>query len=501
MPLLVRTKTPEPQQPRQNLLQRRWYELPVRWQIMISISVISVSAVLFSIALAVVDSRDRVQVEVNSSMELAQRFARDLVHRMAAESSMDDLLFVLPSQLQYVRHARILATNANGELKRIAPPPSGSAEREGHGEAPAWFTRLVAPEVGAREVRVVVGNRALGTIFIMGEPAHELAEVWEEVSRRAVIWLAITAVMLVLLYLVLGRLLDPLKNLTGGMHELEDGRYSTRLAVPQVRELAVIAEQFNTLAEALEKSRAENSLLYRNLIALQEDERRQVANELHDEAGPCLFGITANASSISRLADKTPEPQASDIKSRIAEMQTMSERLKTINRDLLRRLRPVELGQISLQELIGSLIAGFRRRHPETEFALTTSEIARGYGEAVELTLFRCVQEALTNAMRHGHASRVEVRIEETGGGQQDANGRSPLRNLQLIVHDNGQGFAAAASLGLGLTAMRERVRTIEGTSRIESSATEGTTITVTVPLRKAAGADHQLSLTSQSTP
>lgn len=499
--MLVRTHSPAPPEPRQNLLQRRWYELPVRWQIMISISVISVSAVLFSIVLAVVDARDRVQVEVNSSMELAQRFARDLVHRMAAESSMDDLLYALPSQLQYVRHARILATDANGELKRIAPQAVAGQESEFHNEAPDWFTRLVAPEVGAREVRVVVGNRALGTILIIGEPAHELAEVWEEVSRRAVIWLAITAVMLVLLYLVLGRLLDPLKSLTGGMHELEDGRYSTRLAVPRVRELAVIAEQFNTLAEALEKSRAENSRLYRNMIALQEDERRQVANELHDEAGPCLFGITANASSISRLADKTAEPQASDIKSRIAEMLTMSERLKTINRDLLRRLRPVELGQISLEELLSSLIAGFRRRHPEAEFVLTTGDLARGYGEAVDLTLFRCVQEALTNAMRHGHASRVDVHVGESGGARERANGAAPLRNLQLIVHDNGKGFAAAASLGLGLTAMRERVRTIEGTSRIESSATDGTTITVTVPLRKATGAAQQLSPTSQSTP
>jgi len=498
--LLARTKSPDSRQSH-NLLQRRWYELPVRWQIMISISVISVSAVLFSIVLAVVDARDRVQVEVSSSMELAQRFARDLVHRMAAESSMDDLLYALPSQLQYVRHARILATDANGELKRIAPQTDAGGESEYHSEAPDWFTRLVAPEVGAREVRVVVGNRPLGTILIIGEPGHELAEVWEEVSRRAVIWLAITAVMLVLLYLVLGRLLDPLKSLTGGMHELEDGRYSTRLTVPRVRELAVIAEQFNTLAEALEKSRAENSQLYRNMIALQEDERRQVANELHDEAGPCLFGITANASSISRLADKTPEPQASDIKSRIAEMLTMSERLKTINRDLLRRLRPVELGQISVDELISSLIAGFRRRHPETEFVLTTGDLARGYGEAVDLTLFRCVQEALTNAMRHGHASRVDVHVGESGSDRERANGAAPLRNLQLIVHDNGKGFAAAASLGLGLTAMRERVRTIEGTSRIESSATDGTTITVTVPLRRATGAGHQLSPTSQSTP
>ena len=79
-----------------------------------------------------------------------------------------------------------------------------------------------------------------------------------------------------------------------------------------------IAQRFNTLAEALEKARAENSRLYRNFIAVQEDERRQVANELHDEAGPCLFGITANVSSIERLAGQAPEAQGAAIKTRAA---------------------------------------------------------------------------------------------------------------------------------------------------------------------------------------
>ena len=86
------------------------------------------------------------------------------------------------------------------------------------------------------------------------------------------------------------------------MLSLEDGHYATRLDLPKVKELAVITEQFNTLAGALDSARDENSRLYRQLITVQEEERREIANELHDEAGPCLFGITANASSIQTLA-------------------------------------------------------------------------------------------------------------------------------------------------------------------------------------------------------
>jgi two-component system sensor histidine kinase UhpB len=403
---------------------------------------------------------------------------------MATESRMDDLLEALPVQLRYVRHARILATDANGELVQVTPEEGHEGRTLGGRQmAPRWFTDLVGPSVSTREVRVVLGSNTLGTIVIVGEPGDELAEVWEEVSRRAVIWLAITAVMLALLYIVLGRLLNPLIGLAGGMHELEDGHYGTRLTPPPVRELAVIAKRFNMLAEALEKARAENSRLYRHLIALQEDERRQIANELHDEAGPCLFGITANASSIARLADKTPEPQAREIKSRVSEMLEISERLKTINRDLLRRLRPVELGRISLKELIESLVSGFQRRHPEVDFRLAAGPLERTYGEAIDLTIFRCIQEALTNAMRHGGASHLKIEIGEYEDVK-GANGAGPLRRLRLLVHDNGEGFEPTAPLGLGLTAMRERVRTIGGSSRIHSSPEGGTTISLLVPLR-----------------
>jgi two-component system sensor histidine kinase UhpB len=469
-------------------LRRRWHNQSVRRQLMVSISTISIGAIVLSILLAVVDARGRVEVEVNSSMELAQQLVRDMVKRLADDRQIEQLFAEAPAQLKYVRHSRILAVDRRGRVAQIAPDEEAKNELEGRGDvAPDWFERLVGPSITTREVRVLPDNSAVRSILIVSEPADELGEVWEEVSRRAVIWLGITLLMLALLYVILGRLLNPLIGLASGMHELEDGHYGTRIPEPPVRELGVIARRFNTLAEALEKARAENSRLYRNLIAVQEDERRQVANELHDEAGPCLFGITANVGSIERLAAQLPDDKASKIKTRAEEILTIAERLKTINRDLLRRLRPVELGRIPIAELIASLVAGFERRHPEVAFKLATGSLAPGYGEAVDLTLFRCVQEALTNAMKHGGASRVDVEI-----GEVREAGAKP--RLRLRVRDNGTGFSASATTGIGLTAMRERVRGIDGSSEIEST-TKGTVVSVYVPLHKAANeVDQQAS-------
>jgi signal transduction histidine kinase len=101
--------------------------------------------------------------------------------------------------------------------------------------------------------------------------------------------------------------------------------------------------------------------------------------------------------------------------------------------------------------------------------------------------------------MRHGGASQLVIEIgeyEDVKGG----NGARPLRKLRLHVHDNGEGFEPTAPLGLGLTAMRERVRTIGGSCHIQSSPVGGTTISLLVPLQPPADERPDQSPTVQST-
>jgi two-component system sensor histidine kinase UhpB len=455
-------------------LRDYWYGLPVRWQLMISISVISIGAVLLSIILAVVDARGRVEVEVSSSMEVAHQLVTDAIRRSDSKGTGKSLMELIPEQLTSVRHARILISSDGGDLVQVAPDTRTNDLVHHPESAPQWFADLVGPSVGTRQIRVMLGNDRMGSVLIVGEPRDELGEVWEEVSRRAVIWLAITALMLAFLYFVLGRLLNPLVELSAGMHQLEDGHYGARVVPPPVREIGALASQFNLLAEALEKSRDENTRLYRSLIGIQEDERRRIANDLHDEAGPCLFGITANAASIARLAVLEPNGQTEPIKTRVDEIHTITERLKAINRDLLRNLRPVEIGRIPLTELVGSLVAGFERRHPECAFKLSFGKVERGYGEEADITIFRCVQEGLTNVMKHANATKATIEIGELA----EAN------VLRVVIKDNGRGLPDDIIVGIGTTAMRERVRSISGSSSIESTP-DGTTLSIEIPTRR----------------
>ena len=251
-----------------------------------------------------------------------------------------------------------------------------------------------------------------------------------------------------------------------------------------MKELAVITERFNTLAGALDTAREENSRLYRQLITVQEEERRDIANELHDEAGPCLFGITANASSIQNLADQLPDKRTAEISRRVGEILSITERLKVMNRALLKKLRPGPLGRVKLAELLDELIVGFQRRHPETEMQTALGKLADSYGESIDLTLYRCIQEGITNAIRHGYAEHLTIDLAEEPAARR--NGKRPSAKLGLCIGDDGKGIAPATPKGFGLTTMTERVRSLGGSCTIESAPLKGTMLHIEIPVQRA---------------
>src|SRR5262249_29750073 len=156
--------------------------------------------------------------------------------------------------------------------------------------------------------------------LIAGEPGDEIAEVWENLTALASVTTLVNLVMIGILYVLFGRVLGPLTALGAGLADLERRSFGVRLARPKARELAAIADRFNALAGGLEATRAENAALYQRLITTQDDERRNTARELHDEVGPSLFGLKANAGSIATAAAALPDPQGRAVQERAGDI-------------------------------------------------------------------------------------------------------------------------------------------------------------------------------------
>lgn len=424
----------------------------------------------------VLNARQATRVEIASSRDTAARLVRETVTRLERDVGRLRSVADLQPALPVVRHARIVVQNLSGAAVAAREPGDRRDPRE-RKEIPRWFARLIEPPPASVTIPVTIEGEPAGSVTVWGDPSDELAEVWNDLLSLAALFIVLNALTVVVFAILLGRILAPLGTLADGMSDLRLGRLDRRLETPKSRELAAIVERFNALGKTLAAERATNGRMSWRMVTLQDDERRLIAKELHDELGPCLFGLRANLASLER-AIETGCAATPDAAERLATVTDLAVRLSDMNRRLLTRLRPMALGAAPLAEVLAGLIADFQRQHPERRFEIVAAQIGRGYGEAVDLTVYRAVQEGVTNAIRHAACARVAVSIERVV----DEGGVEALR---IRVLDDGGGVTEPAPAGFGLVGLGERLRALGGSFHLHNVA-DGAALDVVVPLRHA---------------
>jgi len=441
-----------------------------------------------------VQARKSTRVEIAASLRMAEILvgeAAELLQQPQQQVPAEEFLTNLPAQLRFVRHLRVSVRDAAGSPVAGRPAdaaglPAGGRPADARGDdrppAPSWFAALIAPPAVTREVPVVVKGERIGSVLLAGEPADEIAEVWENTLDFLAVCLVVGLVAIVALYILLGRVLDPLTGLSRGLADLGRRNYRVRLGRPNAPELAAIIDRFNALAEALDTVRGENATLNRRLITAQDDERRRTARELHDEVGPLLFGLKAHAGSIANAASAGPEAGAR-ARERAGDMLAIVEQLQAVNRGMLNRLRPMALGHVPLADLISGIVRERAREHADIAFHVAAGALLPSYGDSIDLTIYRCVQEGLTNAIRHARAKTVTVEIGEVADPL-DGTRRIDLavRDDGCGIRDDGCGFDGAAHFGRGLLGMQERVHALGGACSLGRTGEGGTILRVAIP-------------------
>jgi two-component system, NarL family, sensor histidine kinase UhpB len=453
-----------------------WHRSSIRTQLLIIVLVIELAAALVAGVVTILKARTSTRVEIEASMRLAQLFVTEALRLVHDDIPVQHVLSDVPLQARLPRHVRISVHDlADVPVAQIPAPIDPVTTRKAESPpAPAWFQALIAPAIERHVIPITARGQPIGSVVIVSEPKDEIAEVWESTVALALVALAVTAAMMAALYVLFGRALAPLTGLARGLTDLEHRDYAVRLPVPETREFVALATRFNALAQTLENARAENVRLNQRLITAQDDERRNIALELHDEVGPSLFGLKAIATSIGTIAADSFEAMRQTASERIADMLPIIEHLQTVNRGLLNRLRPMALGHVPLQDLVARLVQDRAREHPQIDFRLDAANLTRTYGDTIDLTIYRCVQESLTNAIRHSAATQIVVTVGEPSG---DAS------QLVFNIEDDGQGIGSDAPRGLGLAGMEERVRALGGQFVIEPRPDGGTVVHAVIPL------------------
>ncbi|MFG6488787.1 sensor histidine kinase [Roseateles sp. BYS78W] len=206
-----------------------------------------------------------------------------------------------------------------------------------------------------------------------------------------------------------------------------------------------------------------NRELARQLIAVQEAERQSLARELHDELAQHCTAIRFEAA----VAERCTELAAAQDAARRAAHSAQSLQLGV--RRLLRQLRPTDLDALGLAAALQVLCA--QRAWPACRFEAADGE-SMSFGEDVDMAVYRVAQEALSNALRHAHATAVQVQLAVLPGG------------VRLSVQDDGLGFDASAETpGLGLLGARERAAALGGRLDVRSAPGQGTRVELWLPL------------------
>lgn len=211
----------------------------------------------------------------------------------------------------------------------------------------------------------------------------------------------------------------------------------------------------------------ENHFLLRQALELQEEERRHIARDLHDDMGQYLNAIKANATSLVNMPDLPPS--ISEVALHII---SHSDHIYRSARQLIHRLRPAALDELGLGAALQHLIDTWKYPANGTRYQLAIDDALDHLDDKLTINIYRVIQEAITNAARHAQASLIDVHLFMQGD------------RLIVDITDDGCGISQAEPhKGLGLAGMRERIKAVDGKFEVSSAAGTGTRIRAVIPI------------------
>jgi signal transduction histidine kinase len=269
------------------------------------------------------------------------------------------------------------------------------------------------------------------------------------------------------------QIITPLKSKHQVQGVLAIATRSSRQFLPE--ELDLISAIGNQIGVAIENARLYENLRFyiQEITRAQENERKRIARELHDETIQTLILISRRLEVLATLPEQLPEMA-------MPHLESLQELISNTLRDLRRfihDLRPPTLDHLGLVAALEGLVSDLGKNGIEIELEVT-GQVQRLMSEDAELVLFRVAQQALNNVRRHSGASRVRMQVV------------FHRDRVQISIQDNGCGFDAPEQMSdlvssgrLGLVGMYERTRTLRGTLTIQSEPDQGTVVIVDVPL------------------
>lgn len=308
--------------------------------------------------------------------------------------------------------------------------------------------------------------------LVIGEP-------WSQAVAPALTSLTPVAIILVIGLIVVAsmvslgvqRVTDPIQNLVFQTRQVAAGDYDAQVTLSRIKEISELSTAFNEMVQQIGKYRAGMRQYVADITNSQEEERKRIARDLHDDTVQTLIAIGQRIELIKGFADDPVE-----VRSRLSDLRTMVTVAIASVRQFSRDLRPLTLEDLGLASAMQYLV-----NQLEQDYGLeVTLEIQGDVADVpsdMEIAIYRILQEALNNVRKHARATKVSVLA------------RFTPRQIRLSISDNGRGFEVpdditdfANSGNFGIMGLHERAQLFGGSVRIKSVQNQGTIIEMTIP-------------------
>lgn len=368
------------------------------------------------------------------------------------------------SSLKETRHLTIEIIKPTGETFGIGNKSGISGADE---LPPKWFINLIGNERARTESQITTSLGEQFSLRIQANPLDEIKEVWEESIAFLYSIVLLTQLIFLSVYLALNKTISSIKIIVDALKMVETGNYRQKLPEFVTAEYNSIARAINHMTAELNKAQQENRSLVQHSLEILENERKQLAMELHDELGQSLTAIKIMAITANRKKTEVEEITAS--------IANICDSLIDVVRSIMQQLHPLVLTELGLKAAIEDLLNHWSTRNQGLKFFFQCPDEIDSLGQKITIQIFRVIQECFTNIIRHADATECLVELELI---------RAPENQIRLTIKDNGKGCQAdKITKGFGILGMKERIHSLGGNLSIQSQPGKGVEVNVLIPI------------------
>ena len=376
--------------------------------------------------------------------------------------------------------------NAEVVLRRAGAPALvlASAVPRQITDTPRWFLAMMGPRPIEYRSTLTGPDGVPFEIAIRAYPGAEIAQAWGDVWGLLNLLFLFALLLNATVFVSMVEVLRPMDLVLTALDKIEHGNYRVRLPLFHSPEWRRVAGKFNHMASVMWHSSELNKTLTRRSLTIQEQERRILAQELHDELGQSMSAIRALSVAIQRSGVDA----MTEIHRSAKRITDIGAGLYDAARQMMRRLRPVLLDELGLVAAAEEVVNDYNQDHSDGFCRFVHHGDFTDLDDQVRINLYRIIQESLTNVSKYAGSCTVDISLEHknAAGGQS----HEPAQ-IELRIADNGFGFDPdTTTWSLGLSGIRERIEALRGHWRLQAAPGQGVQLWLRVPSRQQ-GENH----------